>query len=112
MAREWEDLINRIKLAPDIETALELTLGEIIGSWNSVLTRDERKAKAMSVQLGEDTKLVIDAILDHPRVFKPVPPVEPPVRGTRLAAPPVAVRPTPVEKPPVPPAGKRGWRLW
>lgn len=84
MAREHDDLIDAAKAAPDIETSLEVVLNALLGRWNYAMQREDMtKAQAMTSQITTDIPVLIDAIMNHPRVFK-APPVK--VRGDKFAA--------------------------
>jgi hypothetical protein len=109
MAREWAELLGKVQAAPNIETALEITIAELILGWEHATYRDERKAAAMVLQLGQDSEELITAILNHKEVFKPIPPV---TRSETSVAPKVAVRPVlpivPRPSPPPPAIQPRG----
>lgn len=91
MAREHTDLIEAAKAAPDIETALEHVFSTLTARWNDVAARnDGGKGLAMGKQLGEDKTALVDAILAHDRVFKPVPGKPAQARAEKLSGTPKA----------------------
>lgn len=95
MAKEHDDLIDAAKAAPDIETALENTFKEIFGRWNDAVAREDHvKARAMMLQLTTDHMALVDAVMDHPRVFKPIPV---PPRAERFSSTPKEAIKEPVE---------------